>query len=322
MINLIGPARKKQFLAARRNSIWVRYNFLLLTVIVAVNIILVASLYITFIDQQGLDTQISNIKQKQDKEYTATVLNKAKDFRDNIDTAKALLEANVSYSDMITTIANSIPSNCSIDSLAVDTNTYKNGSQKMIFTCNRDFDKAKNEYTSDYEVSKQLLTKLEKSLVFHSIYIEKTETPNDKPTTLKIDTSLKTQDPATKIPRAIPDNCSLRTIHTLGQTPLNTLNKTSKYFSLVCRVQYEPKDANTSQYEMEIKLKEELNKKVSDKLDQSCYFSELKKLNETYKFYGDDYLVANYDYGFGDMTLREEPVMKNGLFVRCKEVQS
>ncbi len=323
MINLIGPKRKKYFLAARRNSIWVRYNFLILAVIVAINIILAASLYINSIDQQGFDAQIKDVKQKQDKKYTEAVLKKATDFRDNISTAAVLLESNTSYSDMITTIANSIPSNCSIETLTVDTNTYKNGSQKMIFICNRDFDKVNQEFTSDYEMSKQLLNTLEKSLVFHSVYIERTETPKDKPNTIKIETSLKTQNPAINIPRAIPTNCSLRTIHTLGETPLNPLDNTSrKYFSLVCRVQYQPKDASTSQTDLEIKLRSEFSKKVSETIDQSCYFSGLRNLNEDFKFYGDDYFVANYNYGFSNITLREEPVIKKGMFAGCKEVQT
>ncbi|MBI3494702.1 hypothetical protein HY004_01830 [Candidatus Saccharibacteria bacterium] len=310
MINLIGPDRKKRILAARRNSIWARYNLLILSVIVAVNIILLAALYITYLDQISFDVEISNVKKEQNEEYTNRVLQETKSFREDIDAAKTLLDANVSYSDMIATITNAIPKNCRIDTLSVGANTYKNESQKINFTC----DKPNN--TTDYAIVSELLTNLEKSLVYHSIYIEKTGPVPEKKNLLLISTSLKTQDPATKIPKAIPDNCKLRTINTLGQTPFNANTKHPKYLVLACRAVNNPSD----KFKVASISRDELRQKVLKTVQESCYFTGLNEEEESYKSYDDSYYVANYTYSFSDITFRQKQELKNGAFIRCQKI--
>lgn len=300
MINLLSNKHRRQIRAARRNSIWVRYDFLMISVIIAVNIILFAALYINFLDRQSVALQVEEAKKQADVQLAQDVKKQADDFRENIKIAKTLLDADNNYSDIIVTIANAIPENCRVQTLTVDSTVFSDVAQKMEFYC------AKPDNQSDYDIVSQLLTELEKSLVFHSIYINKVDTESEAGFYL-ISTTLKAQDPSKKIPLAILEGCKLRTINTLGNSS-NSANK-EKYLTLTCR----PKTTVSNNLKPEVTIDEEnLEKNVKEKLEDSCYFTDLKKISSDFKSYNEGYYVADYTYSFDDITFKRKLVTVNG----------
>lgn len=296
MINLLSKKHRRQINAARRNSIWVRYDLLMVSVILALNIILFAALYMNFIDKQSVALQVEEAKQQEDVKVAQQVKKEADAFREDIKIAKTLLDANSNYSDLIVTIANAIPQNCLIKTLTVDASTFTDAPQKIDFYC------SKPPNDSDYDVVSELLTNLEKSLVFHSVYINKVDTESE-PGLYSIFTTLKVQDASKKIPLAIMDGCKLRTISTLGN------NEADKYITLTCR----PKNKVSNQLKPAETLdKQALEKQVREKLDDSCYFTGLRPKNSNYTSYEEGYYVATYTYSFDDITFKRELVTKNG----------
>ncbi|MDO8336546.1 MAG: hypothetical protein Q7T74_07260 [Candidatus Saccharibacteria bacterium] len=125
MINLIGPDRKKQLLAARRNSIWVRYNFLLVCTLITIVIVLGGTAFFYYGQKLGQDQSAEeNNKQLLGTEY----IKKKKvvdEFRKNLTTAKTVLDAETQYSDIILDIAKTMPPNTVISSLKFDSTTFQ-----------------------------------------------------------------------------------------------------------------------------------------------------------------------------------------------------
>jgi hypothetical protein len=133
MINLLSPADKKELRAARRNTIWSRYTFLIIALLVAVNVMLVGA--VVFIQTQAGDYQftVSSNEALAAKQY-AGVKTKAEAFRKNLITAKAIIDSETSYSTVISSIGYNTPHGCILTTLALSNQSF-GVPQTLSFSC-------------------------------------------------------------------------------------------------------------------------------------------------------------------------------------------
>lgn len=132
MINLIGPDRKKQILAARRNSIWVRYTFLLLSVLATISIILGGTAFYFY--GQKLSQDATN-KANQEKLFTAEYKKNSQvvtDFRKKLNTAKTIFDAETYNSLILLDVSKTMPAGTVLNDIKFDSSTFQ-GQQTLIF---------------------------------------------------------------------------------------------------------------------------------------------------------------------------------------------
>jgi hypothetical protein len=132
VINLIGPDRKKQILAARRNSIWVRYTFLLLSVLATISIILGGTAFYFY--GQKLSQDATN-KANQEKLFTAEYKKNSQvvtDFRKKLNTAKTIFDAETYNSLILLDVSKTMPAGTVLNDIKFDSSTFQ-GQQTLIF---------------------------------------------------------------------------------------------------------------------------------------------------------------------------------------------
>lgn len=123
MINLLNSAAQKEHHAARTNLRLRGYLVLLLATFIGVVLIYGSGLFLTINERATANTQTTANSQLT-AQY-APVRAKADAFAANLRTAKAILSQEVLYSDMITKIANTLPANTVLSSLALNQQTLK-----------------------------------------------------------------------------------------------------------------------------------------------------------------------------------------------------
>lgn len=117
MINLLPPDSARQLRAARHNSILIRYvagGGIVLGLIVLVYLSAFALLKTT----EASNTNSSEENQQKIDEYS-DVAATAKEYRDNIQRARTILDAEISYTTALANIASSLPNDTVISSLAL-----------------------------------------------------------------------------------------------------------------------------------------------------------------------------------------------------------
>lgn len=132
MINLIGPDRKKQILAARRNSIWIRYTFLLLSTLAIISLILGGVAFYFY--GQKISQDATN-KTNQDKLFTNEYKQNrlaVTDFRKKLNTAKTIFDAETYYSLILLEVAKTMPAGTVVNSIKFDSSTFQ-GQQTLLF---------------------------------------------------------------------------------------------------------------------------------------------------------------------------------------------
>ncbi len=135
MINLLSPNDKKQLHAARRNTVWIRYTFLIIAVLISINIILGATALIIQGEQDASRQKIVTNEDQRDKEYIST-RQEAERFRQNLSIAKTILSEETKYSDIILNIARAIPSGCILGNLTLNAQSFSlTTSQTLSFNC-------------------------------------------------------------------------------------------------------------------------------------------------------------------------------------------
>ncbi len=133
MINLLSPLQKKNYRAARRNTIWRHYTLLLGASFLVLNIILgLTAWYINNeeITQKAIKEENVNSQTQEYKDNKRNIEN----FRNKLDTAKILLNEGISYSDVAISIAGSIPPECRLGSLTLN-NQFFDTPQSLAFKC-------------------------------------------------------------------------------------------------------------------------------------------------------------------------------------------
>ena len=122
MINLLPPDYKKQLTAARSNSLLVRYNILLASVLVVLALA-IGALYGVFITTKTVADQTIADNEAKAAQYQS-VAKEATEFRKNLTEARAILDSQVSYSRVMLEIGRTLPDGVVLSSLSLDAATF------------------------------------------------------------------------------------------------------------------------------------------------------------------------------------------------------
>lgn len=133
MINLIGPERKKHFLAARRNVIWRRYTALLTAVLIAIVVVIGGAGLLLFSQIDASKQHVADNELKRDKQYQ-TIKKEAEDFRSNLANAKIILGDETNFSNIVVEFARSILPGCVLTSIQLSETGFDNP-QSFNFKC-------------------------------------------------------------------------------------------------------------------------------------------------------------------------------------------
>ncbi|HEU0266401.1 MAG TPA: hypothetical protein VFQ70_02130 [Candidatus Saccharimonadaceae bacterium] len=122
MINLLPPDNQRNLLAARSNTLLVRYN----VAMIAVVCFMVAAFgFVYFYLNMSKSSAERTIAANQQKEASYTqVSEQAAEFRTNLATAKRIFASQVDYSTLLTSIAAATPSGVILQSLSLDATTF------------------------------------------------------------------------------------------------------------------------------------------------------------------------------------------------------
>lgn len=122
MINLLPPDMKSQISAARTNRLLLRYNVLLLVALgFLLASIVVVYVYLAAAKASAEATVAENQSRASDYAATETAAN---NFKQNLATAKTILDNNVAYSAIILEIAHALPNGVILDNLSLDAATF------------------------------------------------------------------------------------------------------------------------------------------------------------------------------------------------------
>lgn len=122
MINLLPDEYKDEIRAARTNVLLVRYIFILISALIVLSGLVVAS----YIALNGT-RQISESKVAENQQRVAVYQNirsQADAFKADLATAKSIMDSEVSYAQLIYRIANIVPRNVILDDLSLDPTTF------------------------------------------------------------------------------------------------------------------------------------------------------------------------------------------------------
>ncbi len=159
MINLLSPNDRRQLAAARTNSLLLRYTILLGLVIVVL-VIEMAGVYIVLGVEKARNEAVIQDNETKTQSYNSTKI-AATQFKSDLTTAKYILDSQVPYTKLITTIANTLPSDAVLDTLALNPTSFGTPTQMTVHT---------KSYQSAIDVKKDLqASKLFSDVSFQSI---------------------------------------------------------------------------------------------------------------------------------------------------------
>lgn len=157
MINLLPFEEKRQIQAARTNVLLLRYVLLTSCVMVATGLMVGAGFVIMNNSKADAEKQIA-LNTSKASSYNS-VQAEAQTFRANLSTAKTILDKEVNYTKVILAIAQTLPSEVTLDNLDLDANTF--GTPFVLSA------KAKS-----YDGGLELKAALEKSDVFSNVSLQ------------------------------------------------------------------------------------------------------------------------------------------------------
>jgi Tfp pilus assembly protein PilN len=132
MINLLSPGDRSQLRAARSNTLLLRYTILLGIVVIVLVAEMIGIYFVLNIDKSH-NEEIIRDNEAKTVSYSATKTSAAQ-FKSDLATAKYILGNQVPYTKLITTIANILPADAVIDTLALDPTTFGTPTQLTIHT--------------------------------------------------------------------------------------------------------------------------------------------------------------------------------------------
>lgn len=122
MINLLPPDEKKQLSASRTNSLLLRYNIFLLGALAFLLLAIgVTYVFLTTTQTTAENTVVQNAEQV--VSY-ANIQQQEQQFKDNLATAKEVLDKEVIYTKAILAIAQLLPSGIVLQNLSLDAQTF------------------------------------------------------------------------------------------------------------------------------------------------------------------------------------------------------
>lgn len=122
MINLLPPEHKRDIRAARANSLLIKYNFLL----VGVFLFLLLSIGVVYVYLNNTKATAEATMQENDSKVSnfAMTREEAEQFRQNLSTAKQILDREVNYTKVILKIAGVLPQGTVLTGLSLDAATF------------------------------------------------------------------------------------------------------------------------------------------------------------------------------------------------------
>lgn len=195
MINLLPQEEKKQLVAARGNSLLVRYNILLVGVAVFLALAIgFVYIYLTNTQSVAEDTIAENNLKV--ASYS-DVSQQASQFRSNLSTAKQILDREVTYSDTIIEIAQALPSGVVLNSLSLDADTF--GTEKTI-----------TAQASSYQRALALKNSLQNSSLFSNVHFQSITTgsgdaeSSDYPVSVTVSVIINNQEDGSNVQTSRP----------------------------------------------------------------------------------------------------------------------
>ena len=182
MINLLPPDRKQELRSARVNVILRRYVMFEIIGIVLLGAITAGTYFIMDMTRANAEQEIAD-NQLRASDYSDAET-RATQFRNNLSTAKGILDKEVRYSQVVLKIAQSIPDGIVLDTLTLDASTF--GTPTSLTA------RAKS-----YQDSLRLKSEWEKSDVFDNVYLESvtrsTDSDSDYPVEIRINVTINTE---------------------------------------------------------------------------------------------------------------------------------
>lgn len=131
MINLLPDETKRDIRAARSNVVLLRYNFL---TVIAAGCLVIVCVFFFFVLSNDKSNAVSKNSENQAKAASyAPTKAAANEYKQNLATAKTILDKNVNYTSTIFEIVKLLPSGVVLDGLTLNADDF--GKQKT-FTAN------------------------------------------------------------------------------------------------------------------------------------------------------------------------------------------
>lgn len=122
MIDLLPPEEKRQIRAGLSNSLLFRYC--VASLLLAVPLVLLAGgSYLVIIGSKNTAEATIRDSQAKSAEY-ADIQTQAQEFKNNLSTAKSILDKEVKYSKIAIAIAQNLPAGISLDTLNLDSQNF------------------------------------------------------------------------------------------------------------------------------------------------------------------------------------------------------
>lgn len=121
MINLLPYEHKREILAARTNSVLLKYILILSAALVVLVGLTVAAYIVLFRTEQSAQSRV--LENNNEVAQYSSLNKQATEFRANLATAKAILDKQTAYSKLVYRIADAVPSNVILESLSLDQST-------------------------------------------------------------------------------------------------------------------------------------------------------------------------------------------------------
>lgn len=122
MINLLPPESKKQIKSGRFNIVMLRYVIALAAAVIFLAAFTILVCFLIMNIKASAEEAINQNNQRT-SDYSS-IQAEAAELRSNLATAKTILDKEISYSNAILIIAQTVPSNVVIDSISLDASTF------------------------------------------------------------------------------------------------------------------------------------------------------------------------------------------------------
>lgn len=122
MINLLPPNYRNQLRAAQANTLLLRYNIFLLGALLFIGLALGVVFFYLTLNKANAERTLADNKARVG-EY-ASVEQEAADFRSSLETAKQILDKQITYTKTVVAITKLMPSGTVLQDLSLDASTF------------------------------------------------------------------------------------------------------------------------------------------------------------------------------------------------------
>ena len=164
MINLLPDDKKRFIIVARSNVVLLRYNFMLIGVLIAICLVY-ALLFLGLTSNQSNATTSKGENEKLASVYSSAKI-EAEEYRRNLATARTILDNTISYTSLISAITESVPNGVVLESLSLKAESI---GQPAVFSA-----RAKN-----YAKAIELKESFQKSKVFSNVFLQSVQEGSD-----------------------------------------------------------------------------------------------------------------------------------------------